>query len=279
MLQTKLFLDSANPEETLRAKILGLSLSGQTTNPSLVIKNPKIQKIIKQGKVSSQELMQFYKQAIIEILEIYPTLDVSVEVYADLNTTFEEMLQQAKAIDLWNLPNLRVKFPSIKNGLLASLEYLKMGGKVNMTLIFNQFQVAAIEKMTKQFQTEDNIIISPFVGRLDDIQKNGMDLIFNIQKMLKKENSKIQILAASIRHKRHLQECLKNNVEIITAPLSALQEIVNLDLENIQKDKTLQPIKYEEIDFSKDWQDLYQEDDLTTKGLIKFAQDWNSVLL
>ena len=163
---TKFFLDSADPNETRQLLTILKNLSGQTTNPSLVVKNPKIKDFYEKNKIDNQKLFELYKEAIVEILEINPNLDVSVEVYADQKTSFQEILSQAKEIQAWNLgKNIRVKFPSTPNGIEAAIEYLKHNGKINMTLIFNQFQAAAIQKASENLQTKDNIVISPFIGR------------------------------------------------------------------------------------------------------------------
>jgi transaldolase len=276
---TKFFLDSADPNETRQLLTILKNLSGQTTNPSLVVKNPKIKDFYEKNKIDNQKLFELYKEAIVEILEINPNLDVSVEVYADQKTSFQKILNQAKEIQAWNLgKNIRVKFPSTPNGIEAAIEYLKHKGKINMTLIFNQFQAAAIQKATENLQTKDNIVISPFIGRLDDIQENGMDLIKNIQKMYKESNSKIQILAASIRSERHLIQCLNLKVDIITAGLESLKTISNLDLNQKFQTPELKEIPYQKIDFNKTWQQIYKNDKLTEAGLIKFADDWNAVL-
>jgi transaldolase len=276
---TKFFLDSADPNETRQLLTILKNLSGQTTNPSLVVKNPKIKDFYEKNKIDNQKLFELYKEAIVEILEINPNLDVSVEVYADQKTSFQEILSQAKEIQAWNLgKNIRVKFPSTPNGIEAAIEYLKHNGKINMTLIFNQFQAAAIQKASENLQTKDNIVISPFIGRLDDIQENGIDLIKNIQKMYKKSNSKIQILAASVRSERHLIECLNLKVDIITAGLESLKTISNLDLNQKFQTPELKEIPYQKIDFNKTWQQIYKNDKLTEAGLIKFADDWNAVL-
>ena len=276
---TKFFLDSADPNETRQLLTILKNLSGQTTNPSLVVKNPKIKDFYEKNKIDNQKLFELYKEAIVEILEINPNLDVSVEVYADQKTSFQEILSQAKEIQAWNLgKNIRVKFQSTPNGIEAAIEYLKHNGKINMTLIFNQFQAAAIQKASENLQTKDNIVISPFIGRLDDIQENGIDLIKNIQKMYKKSNSKIQILAASVRSERHLIECLNLKVDIITAGLESLKTISNLDLNQKFQTPELKEIPYQKIDFNKTWQQIYKNDKLTEAGLIKFADDWNAVL-
>lgn len=275
-IQSKLFLDSANPAETKQAKATLPRFDGQTTNPTLVIKNPEINSFLKTQKVSIDKLFEMYKKTITEIYQVDSDLDVSVEVYADLDSKVDNLLDQAKFIQSWNLsPNLRVKFPSTINGIQAGVEFLKTGGKINMTLIFNQEQAMAIDLATKNLQTDENVVISPFVGRLDDIGQNGMDLIRNIKQAYQEQNSKVQILAASIRNNNHILECLKANVDIITAPLQVLQ---NINQNKTETNSNLAKIPYQQIDTTKNWQNVYKNHDLTNAGLTKFAQDWNEVI-
>jgi len=276
---TKIFLDSGDPKETKEIiRSLGF-LDGQTTNPSLIAKNPQLAEILKQAKLDKKQLMDFYKKTIREIASLDPNLDISIEVYADKNSTSEDLQKQAFEMQTW-VENARIKFPTTVAGIQAAVELLKKGGKANMTLIFEQAQVAAIHKATESLQTENNLVVSPFIGRLDDINKNGMDLIKNILEMNQKTNSKIKVLAASIRDLKHIKKCFDLRVDIITGPNKILKELPNIPLKSLKsfpKDN-LEPIPFENLDFTKNWKDLYKNHELTEKGLQKFADDWNGLL-
>ena len=178
-LKTKIFLDSGDPAET-RAAFLALGfLDGQTTNPSLVAKNPETAG----KKFSKDELISFYRKVVEEISSLIPKGSVSVEVYADALTSAEEMLKQARIFNKW-ISNAHVKFPTTTEGLKAAEIAVREGIKVNMTLVFSQQQAAAVYMATKGAKKGD-VFISPFAGRLDDIGENGMDVISNIVKMYK----------------------------------------------------------------------------------------------
>src|SRR3990167_9992015 len=108
----KIFLDSGNPKDTKRAKSLLGFLDGQTTNPSLVLKHPEAQKYLADGKkFTSDELLNFYQQIIIE-LDAQLAGPISVETYADWETSSDEMLEQAREMKKWG-NNIYIKFPSI----------------------------------------------------------------------------------------------------------------------------------------------------------------------
>src|SRR5690242_16035960 len=123
--KTKIFLDGGDPEETKQAiKLLGF-LDGQTTNPTLISKNPDVQKRLASGqKFSAEELMDFYKEVVIKISKLIPDGSVSIEVYADENTTTSEMLNQAERMTEW-IPNAHIKFPATHSGLMAAEEAVK----------------------------------------------------------------------------------------------------------------------------------------------------------
>ena len=151
-----------------------------------------------------------------------------------------------------------------------------------MTLVFNQEQAAAIHAAAKG-AVRGQIFVSPFVGRLDDIDLNGMDLISNILQMYKFNDSKVQVLTASTRSVDHIVEAIALGSDIITAPLSVLKEWVNAGLkmpdENfVYRPKNLQPIPYREISLDTPWQEYNVIHELTDKGLEKFAADWNALL-
>ncbi len=286
----KIFLDSGNPEDTKKAKSLLGFLDGQTTNPSLVLKHPEAQKYLADGKkFTSDELLNFYKQIIIE-LDAQLTGPISVETYADWETSSDEMLEQAREMKKWG-SNIYIKFPSIPAGIQAANEYVKTGGSVNMTLVFDQQQAAAVYAAT--MPTFKPAFISPFVGRWDDRKFKGLDLIKNIKKMYKdfdtKRNEKkahIEVLSASIRHMTHFYGSIVSGADILTIPLSIIEQWIQE--ERFMPDETYRPdttglrsIIYKDLPYHDDFT-MYpfgrEEGSLLDEGLIKFAADWNSLI-
>lgn len=279
-MQTKIFLDSGDPKETREAiKLLGF-LDGQTTNPSLVVKNPDAQaKLAKGEKFSAAELLNFYEIVVKEISSLIPKGSVSIEVYADLSTSAEEMLDQAYVFNKW-IPNAHIKYPTTSEGLKAAEISIKEGMKVNMTLVFSQQQAVAVYSATKGAKKGD-VFLSPFIGRLDDTGYNGTDLIKNILQMYKHGDGHVEVLAASVRNHVHFVDCLTLECDNITSPLSALKEWVDIGkpkVIEVKKMELLKPIPYEEMSLDKPWQDYNVKHDLTDKGLEKFAIDWNSLI-
>lgn len=276
-LKTKIFLDSGDPKETKQAlEILGF-LDGQTTNPSLVAKHPDAVG----KKFSREEILNFYKKTIQEISVLLPNGSVSVEVYADQNTSAEEMLDQAVEFSGW-IKNAHIKYPTTKEGLKAAYESIKQGMRVNMTLVFTQQQAAAVYAATLGAKKGD-VFVSPFIGRLDDIGLNGLDLIGNIVKMYALGDGHVEVLSASIRSLEHFVKAIETGSNIITAPLSAIKQWADAGMpqkisEIKFEDKNLKPIAYTQVDLNKDWQEYHLDHELTEKGLAKFAQDWNNLI-
>ncbi|MFA7314875.1 MAG: transaldolase family protein [Candidatus Magasanikbacteria bacterium] len=280
-LKTKIFLDSGNPVETREAlKLLGF-LDGQTTNPSLIAKNPELQAKISAGqKLGSEEINAFYKSVVEEIQVMIPEGSISIEVYADKNTTKEKMIEQAREMNKW-IPNAHIKLPITEEGLLAEHDLLKEGIRINMTLCFSQEQAGAVYNMSKGSNKGD-VFLSPFIGRLDDKRQNGMSLIENIQKVYEKGDGHVEILAASIRSYEHFLACLALGVDIVTAPLKILEEWWKRDLElpeNFVYDKKdLSNIFLEDVSLDKNFIDYNLQHDLTDTGLEKFVSDWNMLI-
>ena len=275
-MPNKIFLDSGDPKETKEAlSLLGI-LDGQTTNPSLVLKNSLAQEKLKSGeKFSAAELLNFYESQVQEISALIPNGSVSIEVYADANTSAEEMLDQAARFNKW-IPNAHIKYPTTTEGLKAAEISIKEGMRVNMTLVFTQEQAAAVYAATMGAKKGD-VFVSPFIGRLDDRGENGLDLIKNIVEMYKKGDGHVEVLAASVRSKNHFQQSIALGADIITAPLSAIR-VWKENLEDKNIPGILKPIPYQEVDLNKSWQDYNIEHELTAKGLQKFAEDWNSLI-
>lgn len=279
-LKTKIFLDGGDPEETKEVLNLLGFLDGQTTNPTLIAKNLETaQMLIKGEKFTEEELLNFYKSVVKEISGLISDGSVSVEVYSDANTKADVMLAQGKKMFGW-IPNAHVKFPTNKEGLIAAEQASKEGLRVNMTLVFSQQQAAAVYAATK---SGNNVFVSPFVGRLDDQGKNGMDLIKNIIKMYQNSNHHVQVLTASVRSLNHFLYAIALGSDIITAPFKILREWANNGLqmpdENfVYNSDHLKEIPYEELDLNKDWHEFDISHELTDLGIGKFAYDWNALI-
>lgn len=281
-LKTKIFLDSGDPGETRDIiEKLGF-LDGQTTNPTLISKNPEAIKRIASGKKFTKgEIYTFYKEVIRQISSIIPNGSISIEVYSDFETKYTEMIEQAKEMNSW-VPNAHIKLPITKEGLTAANKAIKDGIKVNMTLCFNQEQAIAVHRATLGAK-RGSVFVSPFIGRLDDIGKNGVQLIDNILKSYRKEKEKhTEVLAASVRSLDHLLSVLSLNCDIVTAPYNILLEWVNKGLpvpeSRLVKNNGLKSIPYMAKSFSKDWKKFNLNDELTKKGIERFCSDWNALI-
>jgi transaldolase len=277
-LRTKIFLDSGNPSDTKVAVGLLGFLDGQTTNPSLIAKSSKaVEKIEKGERFSAEEIYDFYKQTAEEISKQIPNGSVSIEVYADLDTKAEEMLEAGKKFFTW-IPNAHIKLPITKEGLKAAKEMIGIGMRVNMTLCFSQEQAAAVYDATRG-ATKGQVFISPFVGRLDDINQNGMSLISNILEMYKEGDGHVEVLAASVRSIDHFMACLNLKCDIITAPLTVFKEWADKGFrtEGFDYNVDLKDIPYKNIKM-EDWEKINIYNELTNKGIEKFCSDWKALL-
>lgn len=193
----KFFIDTANLEEIKEASELGL-IDGVTTNPSL---------IAKEGNVD-------FKQRIAEICEIVDG-DVSAEVTAlDTDGMLEQGRKLAKIAD-----NVVVKCPLTWDGLKATKQFRSEGTKVNVTLCFSPSQAILAAKAGAAY-------ISPFIGRLDDISQDGMQLIRDIVQIYDNYEFETEVLAASIRHPIHIVESALAGVDVSTVPFKVFQKIV-----------------------------------------------------
>jgi transaldolase len=283
-LKTKIFLDSGDPSETKKIlKLLGF-LDGQTTNPTLIAKNPQAIERIKNGKkFTREEIYDFYKKVIQEISKIIPQGSVSVEVYADFETTSSQMLKEAREMFSW-IPNAHIKLPIIREGLIAAYKAVKEGMRVNMTLCFAQEQAEAVRLATKSANRGD-VFVSPFIGRLDDIGKDGMSLISNILKSYgNSKDSHVEVLAASVRNLSHFMSSLSLGCDIITAPFSILSEWAEKGCpipQKLYKNKTnLKTIPFSKsISSSRDWKKLNLDHELTKKGIERFCADWKTLIV
>ncbi len=276
-LQTKIFLDSGDPGET-RAVLLALGfLDGQTTNPSLVAKNPATAG----KKFSQEELLRFYRGIVEEVSALIPQGSVSIEVYADPNTTTEEMLKQGREFYKW-IPNAHIKYPTTTEGLKAAEISVKEGMRVNMTLVFSQEQAAAVYAATLG-ALRGQVFVSPFMGRHFDAGRNGIDLLKNVIKMYKQGDGHVMVLGASLRDVQQFYAAMQSGPDIITVNIKYLnkwkEENLKLPGEDfVYAPANLEPIVYKEIDLNKPWQDYNIHHELTGKGLEQFAKDWNNLI-
>ena len=189
------YIDSADVEEVRHAHQLGL-VDGVTTNPSLV---------------SSTD--REYRD-IIEELDEFVDGPISVEVIA---TDYEEMLEEAREYDTWG-ENIAVKLPMTRDGMRALRTLSEEGVQTNITLIFsaNQALIAAKNGAT---------MVSPFIGRLDDIGHDGVGLIEEIRTIYDNYDFETDILAASIRHPNHAKEVAKAGADIATLPTDVADQL------------------------------------------------------
>lgn len=270
---TDIFLDSGDPTETaLTIELLGF-LDGQTTNPSLIAKSPVIQEYLQTKKFTRDELFEKYKEIAVQIENIIPNGKISAEVYADTDSTAEELLDQAYKIAKW-FPGIFVKLPITNAGLSAAEKLVAEGISVNMTLCFSQEQAAAVHAATKNAKNA-HVYVSPFVGRLDDINLRGVDLIKNIQKMYLTWNSHVRVLGASIRSTDHINLCMDEKISAMTIPFKLIKEI-NEKVVIPTEQPYLEPIQYQELT-ELPWNEYDTNHELTSKGLEKFAADWNAL--
>ncbi|MBI2552547.1 transaldolase [Candidatus Uhrbacteria bacterium] len=281
-LRTKIFLDGGDPEETREIiELLGF-LDGQTTNPTLIAKNPEAKaRLARGGKFTEKEIYDFYRGVVKEISVMIPDGSVSIEVYADAATRAEDMLKQGREFFAW-VPNAHIKYPTTKAGLEAAQQSVKEGLRVNMTLCFSQEQAAAVYAATRGAK-KGQVFVSPFVGRLDDKGENGMELIANIVRMYKEGDGHTEILTASVRTLEHFLYALALKSDIITAPAKTLREWAEKEMpvppeDYVYNAGALQAIAYQSIALTKPWQEYNIAHALTDAGIAKFAEDWNGLI-
>lgn len=197
----KFFIDTANLEQIKEAQDLGI-LDGVTTNPSLMAK---------EGISGKDAVLNHYKN-ICEIVDG----DISAEV---LSTTYEEMIKEGDELAAIH-PNIVVKIPMIKDGIKALKYFSNKGIKTNCTLIFSPGQALLAAKAGANY-------VSPFLGRLDDISVDGMNLIEEIRIIFDNYMFDTEILAASIRSPMHIINCAKIGADVITSPLDSILNLLN----------------------------------------------------
>mgnify|MGYP001259119981 FL=1 len=192
----KFFIDTANLDQSKEAQALGI-LDGVTTNPSLMAK---------EGITGQDNIIAHYK-AICDIVEG----DVSAEVIA---TDFEGIVKEGEALAALH-PQIVVKVPMILEGIKAIKHFSDKGIKTNCTLIFSTGQALLAAKAGATY-------VSPFIGRLDDISTDGLQLIEDIRNIFDNYEFDTQILAASVRHTMHVIDCAHIGADVMTGPLSAI---------------------------------------------------------
>ncbi len=203
----KFFIDTANLNQIKEAQALGI-LDGVTTNPSLMAKE----------KINGQaNIINHYKK----ICSIVNG-DVSAEV---ISTDYNGMIKEGEVLAALN-PNIVVKLPMIKEGLKACNYFSSRGIKTNMTLIFSAGQALLAAKSRATYA-------SPFIGRLDDISTDGLNLIAEMRQIYDNYGFETKILAASIRHTMHIIDCAKLGADVITSPLTAIQGLLKHPLTDI----------------------------------------------
>ncbi|MEK7084039.1 MAG: transaldolase family protein, partial [Patescibacteria group bacterium] len=223
-LTTKIFIDGGDPQETEDIiHVLGF-LDGQTTNPSLISRNPEAQVRVGRGKkFTKAELLALYRGVVRDVAGRHESIQsVSIEVYADKNTTADEMFTQGKDMYAWT-PKAHVKYPTTSAGLAAAEKSVAIGMRVNMTLVFSQAQAAAVYAATKG-AIKGQVFLSPFIGRLDDKGENGMYLVKNILQMYRSGDGHVEVLTASVRSIDHVLGAIHLGSDLLTAPYKVLKE-------------------------------------------------------
>lgn len=284
--KTMILVDGGDPAETSKIKDLLGYVDGQTTNPSLIAKNPEIRKLVASGhRLSRQEENEEYRSIVRRISPLVGDAGVSIEVFADLDTSAEEMVAQGKEMFSW-LPNAYVKYPCTREGLRAAQMSVREGLRVNLTLCFSQEQAAAVYSATKG--SVSPAYVSPFVGRLDDRGEDGMDLVKNIRKMFESGDGHVHVLAASIRNLDHLLAAFALGADLVTVPAKLLEEwaargfpLPNRDFTykgTTSDGRSLKPLPYKPMNLNEPWENFDIAHELTTKGIQKFVADYQSTL-
>lgn len=278
--KTKILVDGGDPQETRQVKRLLGFVDGQTTNPSLIAKNPHIQELIASGhKLSSRDEMEEYRKIVQTISPLVGDAGVSIEVFSDKNTTAQEMFSQGQDMFSW-VPNAYIKYPCTDEGLRAAEMSVKRGMRVNITLCFSQQQAAAVYAATKG--TKEPAYVSPFVGRLDDIGQSGMDVVKNIKRMFSNGDGHVLVLAASIRSLEHLLYCFVLQTELATVPAKLLEQWASKNFpipdKHFQYKSSGKAIPYEDLDLERPWETFDIQHELTRKGIERFVADYRATL-
>ena len=213
----KFFIDTANLNDIAEAEALGV-LDGVTTNPSLMAK---------QGITGAQNILNHYKK----ICNIV-TGDVSAEVIA---TDYDGMIEQGEELAALH-SQIVVKLPMIADGVKACKYFSDKGIKTNVTLVFSAGQALLAAKAGATY-------VSPFLGRLDDISTDGLNLIEEIRIIYDNYGFETQILAASVRNTMHVINCAKLGSDVMTGPLSSITGLLKHPLTDSGLAKFLEDYK------------------------------------
>ena len=203
----KFFIDTANLAQIKEAEALGV-LDGVTTNPSLMAK---------EGITGRENILNHYV-AICEAVEG----DVSAEVIA---TDIDGMIKEGEELAALHA-QIVVKIPMIEDGIKALKYFSDQGIKTNCTLVFSAGQALLAAKAGATY-------VSPFIGRLDDISTDGLNLIEEIREIYDNYAFETQILAASVRHTMHVIDCAKIGADVMTGPLSSIKGLLKHPLTDI----------------------------------------------
>jgi transaldolase len=206
-IEMKFFIDTANLDQIKEANALGI-LDGVTTNPSLMAKV---------GVKGEEAVMQHYK-AICEIVDG----DISAEV---ISVDFDGMIAEGKKLAALH-KNIVVKVPMTKDGIKAIKWFTDNGIKTNCTLVFSAGQAILAAKAGATY-------LSPFVGRVDDINWDGVELIAQIANIYAIQGFKTQILAASVRTALHIVKCAEAGADVCTCPLDSILGLLKHPLTDI----------------------------------------------
>ena len=197
----KFFIDTANLDQIKEAQDLGI-LDGVTTNPSLMAK---------EGISGHENIINHY----LKICDIVDG-DVSAEV---ISTDFKGIVKEGEFLASLN-KQIVVKVPMISEGIKAIKYFTDKNIKTNCTLVFSSGQAIIAAKAGATY-------LSPFIGRLDDISSDGLNLISEIRDIYDNYDFTTEILAASIRHTMHIIDCAKIGADVVTTPLSAIKGLLN----------------------------------------------------
>ncbi len=209
----KFFIDTANLDQIAEAQQLGV-LDGVTTNPSLMAK---------EGITGTENILKHY----VDICNIVEG-DVSAEV---VSTEFDAMVKEGEELAKLH-EQIVVKVPMIKDGVKALKYFSDNGIRTNCTLVFSAGQALLAAKAGATY-------VSPFLGRLDDISTDGLNLIAEIRQIYDNYAFETQILAASIRHTMHVIDCAKIGADVMTGPLSSIMGLLKHPLTDIGLEKFL----------------------------------------
>ena len=213
----KFFIDTANLDQIKEAEAFGV-LDGVTTNPSLMAK---------EGITGQDNILKHY----VDICEAVEG-DVSAEV---VSTDLAGMIKEGEALAALH-PQIVVKIPMIEEGVKALKYFSDQGIRTNCTLVFSAGQALLAAKAGATY-------VSHFIGRLDDISTDGLNLIEEIREIYDNYNFSTQILAASVRHTMHVIDCAKIGADVMTGPLSSIKGLLKHPLTDIGLAKFLEDYK------------------------------------